>query len=661
MTDTQAAIQQLAAQIRNANPGSTPVRMPLRTSERVIRRVTDGIYREPWAAIRELISNSFDADATEVVISTDAPRFKRLTIRDNGNGFTADALAAMCQSIGGSPKRTSTGAALGVTDVNDEFLSPGGRRLIGKLGIGLFAISQLSQQFRILTKVAGEQYRTVADLILIRHSEPRTKSSASKDELVSTGEIQFSKIPASDPDAHGTDIIIEQLLPGTQAEFCSRNLWELITGSSEQNASDSVQRPAYHIGYADPSSRDQYLVEPKVPWETADTAIERFRKLTEAMFMRVEEQANDRRPSLSTTFDNYLRFVWLLALGAPLDYIDCHPFDLTGSSGLRAFRLGDVKTGQAQELNLGPNETIRSRLGLAAPERGNAAEFRVAIDGLELRRPIRFTSIPASHNKLKTPLLFIGAETPNFSKYDPRRTGGDLRFEGYLLWCPRVVPVEHNGVLLRIGDASGSLFDRTFMNYQVSEQTRRDQVTSEVFIHEGLDAALNIDRETFNHSHPHYQYLAVWVHDAFKQFATRHKSIGSAMRAEEHAASHVHARSKLDEMVISAVDSWSDNQEEPVEVNFVPKSSLAIVSSLKSARSSAPARFIVDEDVILACLPERRRLGGKAKKEQDLILRQAKAIIQVLYAAGVLDSLEAQKQEKLFSDLFRIVFFKGRG
>jgi len=50
--------------------------------------------------------------------------------------------------------------------------------------------------------------------------------------------------------------------------------------------------------------------------------------------------------------------------------------------------------------------------------------------------------------------------------------GGDLSFEAYFLWAPKVVPKENNGVLVRISDASGTLFDESFMKYQIAEQTR---------------------------------------------------------------------------------------------------------------------------------------------------------------------------------------------
>src|ERR1700722_16030375 len=67
---------------------SQPIATSLRTDARVIARVTDGIYRQPGSALRELISNAYDADATTVTIQTDRPRFRRIVIEDDGIGMT---------------------------------------------------------------------------------------------------------------------------------------------------------------------------------------------------------------------------------------------------------------------------------------------------------------------------------------------------------------------------------------------------------------------------------------------------------------------------------------------------------------------------------------------------------------------------------------------
>src|SRR5713101_7014063 len=123
---------ELAASLRNSD---RVLRTKLRTDDQVIARITDGIYRQPASALRELISNAYDADATKVVIHTDPPRFSQITIRDDGNGMDIAALARLIHHIGGSAKRTTEGISFGLTSRRDSSVSPKGRRLIGKIGI----------------------------------------------------------------------------------------------------------------------------------------------------------------------------------------------------------------------------------------------------------------------------------------------------------------------------------------------------------------------------------------------------------------------------------------------------------------------------------------------------------------------------------------------
>lgn len=77
----------------------------LKTDQKVLARITDGIYRHAYSALRELICNSYDADATEIYIDTDVPLFRTITVRDNGNGMSIDTLSNVLHHIGGSAKR----------------------------------------------------------------------------------------------------------------------------------------------------------------------------------------------------------------------------------------------------------------------------------------------------------------------------------------------------------------------------------------------------------------------------------------------------------------------------------------------------------------------------------------------------------------------------
>ena len=161
-----AAEQKLADDISRSGETGKPVETRLTTNERILARITDGIYRQPSSALRELISNAYDADAREVTILTDAPRFSSIIVRDDGLGLSPASLAHMIKNIGGSAKRTKEGQDLKIAASNDATRSPGGRQLIGKLGIGLFAVAQFTRHFLIVTKRKGDKFRTVADIVL---------------------------------------------------------------------------------------------------------------------------------------------------------------------------------------------------------------------------------------------------------------------------------------------------------------------------------------------------------------------------------------------------------------------------------------------------------------------------------------------------------------
>jgi len=74
-------------------------------AQKIIADISSGLYRSPAAALKELVSNAYDADATEVRIDTDVPNFRTLVIRDNGCGMSAEQFIYVMNHIGGSRKR----------------------------------------------------------------------------------------------------------------------------------------------------------------------------------------------------------------------------------------------------------------------------------------------------------------------------------------------------------------------------------------------------------------------------------------------------------------------------------------------------------------------------------------------------------------------------
>lgn len=105
--DDEKLVKHVSRAIETGEPASAK----LRTDERVLARISDGIYREPASALRELVANAYDADATRVTIETDVPRFETLTVHDNGHGMTKEALVHLINHIGGSSKRRARGQA----------------------------------------------------------------------------------------------------------------------------------------------------------------------------------------------------------------------------------------------------------------------------------------------------------------------------------------------------------------------------------------------------------------------------------------------------------------------------------------------------------------------------------------------------------------------
>src|SRR5438046_1932832 len=99
----------------------------IKVSSKTLGLISAGIYRTPAGALKELISNGFDADADWVRISTNSPNFNVLSVTDNGSGMTREEFVDLMERrIGDSPKRLGTGK------------SPIKHRpYIGRIGIGL--------------------------------------------------------------------------------------------------------------------------------------------------------------------------------------------------------------------------------------------------------------------------------------------------------------------------------------------------------------------------------------------------------------------------------------------------------------------------------------------------------------------------------------------
>ena len=633
----------LAAEIQGSSSES-PINTVLQTDERVLARVTDGIYRQPGSAIRELVSNAYDADAKQVVIKTDRPRFLTLSVEDDGIGMTPAAVAHLLHHIGGSAKRFPEGSELGIASTEDPTRSPSGRRLIGKIGIGLFSVSQLTQRFQIITKTAGDPFRTVALVVLRQYSDHSELTPDERGEY-EAGLVTIWREPAADADSHGTTIILTDIRPQTRETLQSRDLWEAVDSDPTLAPSEArdVKPPEFHIGRVQPEDADLLQngtdTYRNLPWSRDDRPVDAFKKLVDAVWRQVDRGIPN--PQLERIFDYYLRMVWQLSLAIPVPYVAGNPFDLPFHDELSLFELPRSGRGSPAKFELTNDETIRMRKSIGSSA-DVGSDFNVLVDDLQLTRPLVFTDLPETNHAVKKPILVLGRCREEFDGISPELTGGSLEFEAYLMWAPKIAPTEHQGVLVRVHGSSGTLFDPTFLRYQVSEQTRLRQISCEIFVSEGLEAALNIDRESFNYAHPHVVYITKWLHASLRRVATIQKRIAAEIREASREVAAAGQEAALSRVATQAWQAEADDPgAEPPPVDFA--------DIMVEPTVSEPGTFRFRREPVFG------KREGRRTRRDEVAERKLRTMVQLLAAYGIFDSLNDQQQERLLAGIRQIL------
>jgi len=115
--------------------------LPIKVSSEVVAHLSRNLYRNFSRAVKELISNAYDAGATEVKIKLDLKN-ERIIIRDNGKGMILSEVEDNFLHIA---RRTP------FNEERDEL----GRQRIGSFGIGFLSTFPYCKQFELLTIKRG--------------------------------------------------------------------------------------------------------------------------------------------------------------------------------------------------------------------------------------------------------------------------------------------------------------------------------------------------------------------------------------------------------------------------------------------------------------------------------------------------------------------------
>lgn len=391
----------------------------VKVHEKALAHLSRGLYRSPASALRELVSNAWDARASTVRIDTSAPHFTQISVQDDGTGFTREEFERLMDGgIGNSEKRSDASEP---TD---------GRPTIGRLGIGMLGIAQIGGSFNVTSKTSdGKAFRARVvlydliknrldenDIALVHRSET---GSANKVQAVDVGEYTFDEGFDGSNYAVGTTILANDVHPTFAFSF-----------------------------------RETY-VEPPLQWSQVLRRTAKYNSLQE--------------------LGDYWRLLWELSALCPVAYVS-------------ADALPDGAVRQEQR-------------------RLDQYGFRVYVDGLELRKPVSLKGNEGGYTVTR-----LNAESH-------RVFGQTVRFHGYISVQEgkQLRPDELRGILIRIKYVGVGLYDPSLLDYRINEGPRSRWVTGEIYVDEGLEDALNIDRDSFNRFHPEFRIIQKRVHEILQK------------------------------------------------------------------------------------------------------------------------------------------------
>jgi len=372
----------------------------------LIRILSEGTYTSFPQALKEFISNSYDAYATDVALRFDDD-FSILSIRDNGEGMSADDFENVFASIARTGGKTRL-------SLETNRLA---RERIGRFGIGSLAVVGTADRFTIksVKKGSGKGFEASIDLKEVRSYYEKGQ------DLKDVWRFALSDWHDEKASTHFTEITVDGIR-------------------------DDIRRLLQRGG---------------------KSLTETFQSLSE--LSGIDE----------------LR--WQLGIICPVEYANEYPIPSRSM------------------------DSSRDRILIEASSRLGKSKFEVTLNQWPVKNPTRLPSYdperPTGAEGKFLERKGLGYDVAYFqSAADSRVT-----YKGYLcVQAHQVFPTELRGILIRLrGVAIG--WHRT-LHLGASVATMLTSMSGEVWV-EGLDEALQFDRESFREDHP----LFVWLRDRIQE------------------------------------------------------------------------------------------------------------------------------------------------
>ena len=233
-------------------------------ASKIVDYLSSGLYESPAACLKELINNSYDADATEVKVFVQ-PDADRIIISDNGTGMNRVEFEHNFRRISETHKR------------DDSDFTKSGRPKIGKIGIGFIAANEICDVMEIESTKKGslELIHVVIDFARMRDNPGDRRRD--KDDLAK-GDY-YGKVLTTSLNSHYTRIFLrnvrggaKQILVGASSVTGhSGRKYSLYGETHKQVAHDLSTLPLTSWSDFDPYSETMLQVGLNVPVKYHDT------------------------------------------------------------------------------------------------------------------------------------------------------------------------------------------------------------------------------------------------------------------------------------------------------------------------------------------------------------------------------------------------------
>lgn len=419
----------------------TGVLNPREPAVDLVRVISDGTYTSFPQALKEFVSNAYDADALRVDISIDED-CNAFAIKDDGVGMTLNEFRDYFASI------ARTGKSAARTPLGKTRL---GRLKIGRFGIGALAVAGLADRFVVRSSRRGstEGFEASIDLHGLRNRFGRGE------DLSKHWRFEYKRWDDEKPQSHFTEVRVEG-----------------VNG----NVRSVLQRPG--------------------------------------------ERAPDEFIESTARLSGRDELVWQLGIICPVAYEQTYPLAQAAIDN----KKDPIIVRHSRRL-------LRDR-------------FELFLNGRQVRRRIRLPSYrpgePTDTEKqaLRRALLEKRGAGWEVHCFKASR-GSALACEGYLLvQASQLFPYELRGILVRLRGIAVGWHRTLSLKPPRGLSTMLSNMSGEVWV-EGLEDALQFDRESFREDQPDFRWLRQRLEEEVNEAALEFRRRSARRRATERGSQKV--------------------------------------------------------------------------------------------------------------------------